>query len=106
MTSLNLSEKSTLLLDYIEDELGQSGLVLKGILVGCGYRHELPEERGDQFTQACKEGATRQGYCLLATTELFSAVAGVLEDPSEKLKADIRENILNTTGVYQYTGFE
>jgi len=42
------------LLDYIEDEAAESGITVKGILVGNGFRLEPPSNRGDQFTEACK----------------------------------------------------
>jgi len=93
-------EKYRQLLDYVEDTLADSDIALKGILVGNGYRFEAPDHRGDQFDEACRRGASRQGYCLLSTIELFSAVQAVLEDSSDDLKAQIRGDILTTTGDY------
>lgn len=89
------------LLDYVEDELQESDITLKGILVGNGYRFEAPDDRADQFTEACRRGANRQEFCLLSTIGLFAAVKAVLEDPSDELKTQIRKDILTTTGDYK-----
>ena len=58
-------DKYRQLLDYVEDELGESGMELKGILVGNGFRLQQPDQRGDQFSEACRRGAERQRFCLL-----------------------------------------
>lgn len=96
-------DKYRQLLDYVEDELTESGKELKGILVGNGYRLEQPDQRGDQFTEACRRGAERQRFCLLATTELFEVVKALLDDPSEEHQAKIRSDILGTTGDYRFS---
>ena len=69
------------LLNRVQDELEQSGELLKGILIGNGYRLELPSNRRDQFSESCRRGAQSQGYSLLTTTELFGAVHAALDDP-------------------------
>ena len=85
------------LLNQVQDELEQSGNLLKGILIGNGYRLELPSNRGDQFSESCRRGALSQGFSLMTTSELFGAVHAVLEDSSEDLRSQIRRRVQNTT---------
>jgi hypothetical protein len=98
--------KSRQLLDYIESE-ALVNREHKGILIGNGYRMKPPdaEERQAQFTNHALKRASMYGTCLLPTTELFKAVCAVLEFPeSEKLKIEVRDSILRTTGVWTFSG--
>jgi hypothetical protein len=98
--------KSRQLLDYIEGEalLDRSH---KGLLIGNGYRLKRPdsEERQAQFSTHALKRASLYATCLLPTTELFKAVCAVLEAPeNDELKTDIRTSILETTGVWTFSG--
>ena len=77
---------------------------MKGILIGNGFRLELPSNRGDQFTESCRRGALSQGFALMSADELFDAVHAILSDPSEDLKTQIKRRILNTSGDIVFEG--
>ena len=86
------------LLKQVQDELERSGQLSKGILIGNGFRLELPSNRGNQFTESCRRGTWSQGFALTSADELFDAVHAILSDPSEDLKTQIKRRILNTSG--------
>ena len=96
-------DKYRQLLDYVQDEFLQSGKLLKGILIGNGYRLLAPEVRDVQFTERCQQGAEQQQYCLLDTTQLFEATKTILSDSSKEMKSHIRNQILNTTGIFTFS---
>ena len=97
-------DKYRSLLNQVQDELEQSGQLLKGILIGNGFRLELPSNRSDQFTENCSRGAMSQGFALMGADELFDAIHAVLSDPSDGLKTQIRRRILNTSGDIVFEG--
>jgi hypothetical protein len=97
-------DKYRQLLDYVEQE-ALDGREHKGILVGNGFRLTAPEElqRQSQFSDHALRGAKRNGFGLLATSELFKAVCAVLEAAdNEALKIRVRESILSAVGVWTF----
>ena len=97
-------DKFRQLLDYIQDEAIE-GRDHKGILIGNGYRLTAPDaaERQSQFSAHAANGARRNGFCLLPTTELFKAVCAVLEEPADEgLKISVRDSILSTVGAWAF----
>lgn len=96
-------DKYRQLLGYVQDEFVETGVLLKGILIGNGFRLLEPGTRKVQFTEKCIEGAEQQKYCLLDTNQLFEATKAILSDPSEELKSHIRHDILNTSGIYTFS---
>jgi len=92
-------EKYRQLLDYVDQELTNNNRRCKGILVGNGFRLTDPKDRPDQFTEPARRGCMANGFCMVATTELFRAVNVVLADQgNESLKARIRGKIQNAVG--------
>lgn len=90
--------------DYVDTE-ALEGRLHKGILIGNGYKSLDPgsSERKDQFTEHVLRGATRNGFCLVPSTELFKVVCAVLSDPqNEALKLKIRESILESVGPWTF----
>jgi hypothetical protein len=60
-------------------------------------------ERQNQFSGHALNGARRNGFCLLATSELFKAVCSVLENPNDELKRnEIRNSILSKIGTWHF----
>jgi hypothetical protein len=97
-------DKFRQLLNYIQDE-ALEGRDRKGVLIGNGYRLAPLDaaERQSQFSSHALNGAKKNGYCLLPTTELFKAVCSVLESPEDDaLKTGIRNSILSTVGVWTF----
>ena len=78
------------LLNQVQDELERSGQLSKGIVIGNGFRVELPSNRGNQFTESCRRGTQSQGFALTSADELFDAVHAILSDPSEDLKTQTK----------------
>jgi hypothetical protein len=90
------------LLDYVNDEV-MAGRDPKGILIGNGFRKILLSERGEQFSAQALRAVIRSQFCAIQTSELFSAVCAVLENPNdEALKLLIRESILKTNGEWKF----
>ncbi len=97
-------DKYRQLLDYVQSEVLE-GRDHKGILIGNGYRLTTPDspERLRQFSNHALLGATKNGFCLLPTTELFKAVCAVLRTPNDPtLPLAIRTSILKTIGVWSF----
>jgi hypothetical protein len=100
----SLESERQQLLDYIEAE-AQEGKNHKGLLVGNGFRLHPTDsaERRSQFTQHVLNGAQRNQFCLVPTTELFKAVCAVLERQTDgQLKKDIRDSFFSTTGPWTF----
>ena len=94
------------LLDYISD-IEREGKKCKGILIGNGYRKINPEERGEQFTESAIIKCEKQGFCRMATTELFKAVSSVLSDAQNyQLKQAIRKEIFDCKGEFKFENIE
>jgi len=97
-------DKYRQLLDYVQNE-ALEGRDHKGILIGNGYRLTALDapERQKQFSGHALNGAKRNGFCLLPTTELFKTVCAVLEQPDDEgLKLRIRNSILSTVAVWSF----
>jgi hypothetical protein len=97
-------DKYRQLLDYVDAE-AREGRQHKGILVGNGYRLQPLEatERENQFSEHARNGAVRNQFCLLPSTELFKAVSAVLASPEDSsLKRGIRDSLFATTGVWKF----
>lgn len=97
-------DKFRQLLNYVQDE-ALEGRDHKGILIGNGYRLTAPgaAERQKQFSGHALNGANKNEYCLLPTSELFKAVCAVLEAPDDEgLKIGVRDSILSTVGVWSF----
>jgi len=97
-------EKFRQLLNYVQDE-ALDGRDHRGLLIGNGYRLTAPEapERQSQFSTHALNGARKNGYCLLPTTELFKAVCAVLEAPEDEgQRIAIRHSILSSVGVWGF----
>lgn len=97
-------DKYRQLLDYVQTE-ALDGRDPKGILIGNGFRLTSPDasERNSQFSAHALNGARKNGFCLVPSTELFKAVCTVLDAPEdEALKIDIRNSILSTVGVWAF----
>jgi len=93
-------DKFRQLLDYVVEIEGK-GENCKGLLVGNGFLGEEPKSRKQQFTDAAINGCKKQGYCRIATYELFKAVKKVLSNSNnEEIKRKIKKAILNCTNEF------
>jgi len=97
-------EKHSQLLRYVIDYQEDTGVRIKGILVGNAYRFSHPGKRASWFSDEVERGAQAHHFCLLTTEELFKVVCALLAVPSDDLKAQIRSAILNTVGYFTFSG--
>ena len=93
-------DKFRQLLHYVV-EIQEKGKECRGLLIGNGFLGEEPNSRKQQFTDAAINGCKQQGYCRIATYELFKAVKKVLSNPNnEEIKRKIKKAILNCTNEF------
>ena len=85
-----------LLEDYDRDEVNE---LARGILFGNGHRLLAPKERGDAFTDKCREAAKRYGCVLTATSDMFEPTQYMKEHPNdEKYAKECRAAIADASG--------
>lgn len=96
-------DKYRQLLDYVNQEITKNNISYKGILIGNGHRLTDPIKRLDQFTADARRGCKSQGFCMIATSDLFRAVNAVLADPNDdSLTTKIRQSIMTTEGDWKF----
>jgi len=92
-------DKYRQLFDYLDREHTKGSVTYKGILIANGFRLSHPSTRPDQFTEEARRGCTSQGFCMIATADLFQVVNAVLANPTdESLKLEVRKSIISTVG--------
>ncbi len=69
-----------------------------GVLFGNGFRLIAPEDRGYQFTNQCLDGAQREGFALVQTSDLYLAAMRIRDTNDQNYAKDCRLAILNTKG--------
>ena len=102
---INITKYSKLL-NYVVNEQEQTQQPRKkGLLVGNAFRLTDLKERAQQFTKEVVGASNNTNFCLLATETLFDLVCKVLDEPgNDKLKGEIRRQLLATTGLFELKG--
>jgi hypothetical protein len=90
-------DKLRQLLNYLLNDYKETQVEKKAILVGNHFINDLPEKRGDPFTQKVLKEADTHSICLLTTVELFKAICEIREKKAKT--EDIRRRIMETTGI-------
>lgn len=82
--------------DFQRDEVTEPA---KGVLFGNGFRLNNPADRAEQFTEKSVINAKRLGSSLVRTSDLYTAVAYVLDNPNDDaFKAACRAAIEDAPG--------
>lgn len=86
--------------DSIEEDFAREEVteIAYGLLIGNPERLLPPNERTQDFTIKCKDGAKRKNIGLLLTSDLFYATQRILETNDETLKKEYRDAIFNGLG--------
>lgn len=74
----------------------------KGILFGNAFRLKPPDERGECFTEKCKNSAVSMSIGLVATPELFHAARYLADNPDEAFAKTCRELLVQGSGVISF----
>lgn len=101
--SVTKDDVAQLVADLME-HLKTTGQEINGILIGNGWRLELPAQRDigrkPIFSRDAIRVAENHNIGLLSTTELFKAYCQVLKDPT--LRKDIQNRIISGKGVIKF----
>src|SRR5581483_1763037 len=82
----------------LEEHIATASERRRGIIVVNGHRLSMPENRGQQYTDALRVAAESMRYCVMTSTQLFEAVEKHLRGEGNDeafLKA-----LIATEGVY------
>jgi len=71
---------------------------VRGVILGNAHCATRPADRPAPFTDLLRRGAQHRQVCLLPTTELYAAVAALIEKDDESLRARLRKAIVSTIG--------
>lgn len=101
--SVTKDDVAQLVADLME-HLKTTGQEINGILIGNGWRLELPAQRDigrkPIFSRDAIRVAKNHNIGLLSTTELFKAYCQVLKDPT--IRKDIQNRIISGKGVIKF----
>jgi hypothetical protein len=92
-------EKIDQLSRVVDEHFHEHDVYPEGVLIGNPYRLVNPDDREAPFTKKAQIAATRKGFGLLTTTELYKAVVRILENPeTDDFKTACRTEILGAKG--------
>lgn len=82
--------------DFARDDVNTPA---KGVLFGNGFRFSAPDQRDEQFTKKCLTNAKRLGTALVRTSDLYTVIVQILDNPDdENYKASCRRALEATAG--------
>lgn len=96
--AINIDKLSQLERNIQEDFARGDVADYEGILFGNAHRLTALAERGEFFTSKCLSGARRSGLALVRTTNLFSCVQYLIENPDPAYATACRIAIATTEG--------
>lgn len=89
------------LLNYLIDDIEETEVEKKAILVGNHYAKDPPELREDAFTEKVAKESAVHSICLLSTVELYNAICAVRLGLTKA--SVVRKKIMETTGICKPT---